>query len=81
MGALTHIFVSEIAAPFGSGLLAFQSASAQLAVGQRTIVAIVKSSVPTRGGSLQQEEPEALERERLSRLESVDLRAEEWRFA
>ena len=58
--ALTDIFVSEIAASFGSGLLAFQSASAQLAVGQRTILAIVKSSVPTRGGSLQQEEPEAL---------------------
>jgi hypothetical protein len=79
--ALTDTFVSEIAAPFGSGLLAFQSASAQLAAGQRTILAIVKSSVPTRGGSLQQEEPEALERERLSRLESVDHRAEEWRFA
>ena len=42
-------------------LLAFERASAQLAAGQNNVVDVVERSVLSHGGTLQNEEPEALD--------------------
>jgi hypothetical protein len=61
--------------------LAFESASAQLAAGQNRVVDVVERSGPASGGTLQNKEPEAFERECIPHLEPIDLGADERRLA